>query len=73
VHVDLGRGVLGERPLDQVRDAAGELHHLLAAGDLAEGVGEDLAVLGGDDRRQLGLAGVQQLAEGEQHLGPLGQ
>ena len=59
--------------LEQVRDAAGELHDLLAAADLAERVGEHLAVLGGDDRGELVLAGVQQLAEGEQHLRPLGQ
>ena len=73
VHVDLGRGVLGEPALHQVRDAAGELHDLLAAADLAQRVGEHLAVLGGDDRRQLVLAGVQQLAEREQDRGPLGQ
>ena len=59
--------------LEQVRDAAGELDDLLAAGHLAERVGQHLAVLGGDDRRQLALAGVQQLAEREQDLGPLGQ
>ena len=43
------------------------------ARDLAERVGEHLAVLGGDDRRELLLAGVEQLAEGEQHLGAPGQ
>ena len=59
--------------LDQVRDPAGELDHLLAAGHLAERVGEHLAVLGGDDRGQLVLAGVQQLPEREQDLGPPGQ
>ena len=56
VHVDLGRGVLGEAALHQVRDAAGELDDLLAAAHLAQRVGEHLAVLGGDDRRQLLLA-----------------
>ena len=40
VDVDLGRGVLGEAALEQVRDAAGELDDLLAAADLAERVGE---------------------------------
>ena len=73
VHVDLGRGVLGEAALDQVRDAAGELDDLLAAADLAERVGEHLAVLGGDDRCQLFLARVQQLAESEEDLRALGQ
>ncbi len=38
-----------------------------------ERVGEHLAVFGRDDRRKLALAGVQQLAEGEQDLGALGQ
>ena len=51
VHVDAGRDALGVAALEQVRDAARELDHLLAARDLADGVGEDLAVLGGDDRR----------------------
>ena len=37
------------------------------------GVGEHLAVLGGDDRGELVLAGVEQLAEREQHLGAPGQ
>ena len=59
VHVDAGGGVLGEAALDQVRHAAGELHDLLAAADLAQGVGEHLAVLGGDDLGQLALAGVR--------------
>ena len=35
---------------------------------LAERVGVHLAVLGGDDRGELVLAGVEQLAEGEEHL-----
>ena len=60
-------GLLGEAALEQLRDAAGELDVLQAAGDLAGGVGEHLAVLGGDDRGQLVGAVVQQLAEGEQH------
>jgi len=59
VHIDLGRGVFGEAALQQMRDATGELDDLLTAADLAEGVGEDLAVLGGDDRRQLLLPRVQ--------------
>ena len=50
VGVDAGGDVLGVAALEQVRDAAGELDHLDAAGDLAERVGVDLAVLGGDQR-----------------------
>ena len=73
VDVDLGRGVLGEAALHQVRDAAGELGDLEATGHLAEGVGEDLAVLGGDQRGDVLLALVEQLAELEEHLGALGE
>ena len=73
VDVDLGRGVLGEAALEQMRDAAGELDDLLAAADLAERVGDDLAVLAGDDLGQLALALVEQLAEREQDLGAFGQ
>ena len=72
VHVDAGRDALGVAALEQVRDAAGELHDLEAAGDLAEGVGVHLAVLAGDDRGQLVLAGLEQLAEAEHHAGPGG-
>ncbi len=73
VDVDLRRGVLGEAALEQVRDAAGELGDLEAAGHLAERVGEDLAVLGGDEGGDVLLALVEQLAEREEDLGALGQ
>ena len=73
VDVDLGRGVLGEPALEQMRDTAGELDDLLAARHLAERVGDDLAVLAGDDLGQLALAGVEQFAEVEQDGGALGQ
>ncbi len=64
-------GVLAERALDEVREAGRELDDLLAAQDLAHRVGDDLAVLAGDEAGQLGLAGVQQLTEREQHRLPL--
>ena len=48
VDVDAGRDLLAEAALEQVRDAGGELEVLEAAGDLAERVGRDLAVLGGE-------------------------
>src|SRR6476659_10735261 len=54
-------------------DSAGEFDHFLAAADLAERVGDDLAVLAGDDLGQLTLALVEQLAEGEQKLRAFGQ
>src|SRR6478609_3045955 len=39
-------------------DSAGEFDHFLAAADLTERVGDDLAMLAGDDLGQLTLAGV---------------
>ena len=51
----------------------GELDVLQPAGDLADRVGQHLAVLGGDDRGQVVGPLVQQLAEREEHRGPLGQ
>ena len=49
VDVDPGRGLLGEVALEQRRDPAAVLDHLEPARDLALRVGEDLAVLGGED------------------------
>ena len=48
VAVDPRADVLGDLALEQLRRAGGELDHLDAARDLAQGVGIDLAVLGGD-------------------------
>lgn len=56
-----------------MRYTAGELDDFLAPADLAERIGDDLAVLAGDDLRQLTLARVEQLAEVEQDLRALGQ
>ena len=67
--IDGGRDLVGVLALQQLRDPAGELDHLEAAQDLALGVIEDLAVLGGDDPGELLDVGVEQLAEGEHHLG----
>ena len=56
-----------------MRDAAGEFDDLLAATDLTQGVGDDLAVLAGDDLGKFLLARVEQFADVEQDLGALGQ
>ena len=64
VHVDAGRRLLAELALQQVRDAAGELDVLQAPGHLAQGVGEDLAVLGVRSGQLLAV-GVDQLPEVE--------
>ena len=70
VDVDSRRRLLRVAALQQVRDAAGELDVLQAAGDLAEGVAEHLAVLGGEQRGDLLAVGVDELPEAEHHLGP---
>ena len=53
VDVDARRRLLAEAALDEVRDAARELEVLEAAGDLAERIRRDLAVLRGEERREL--------------------
>ena len=68
VHVDAARRLLAEAALQQVRDAAGELDVLEAAGHLAQRVGQHLAVLGREVRGDLLAVGVDQLAEVEHHL-----
>src|SRR5918996_856906 len=73
VTVDISRHVLGELALEQVRDAAGELDHLNAAGNFAHGVGQHLAVLRRDGARQLMSALVQQGAIGKEDARALGQ
>jgi hypothetical protein len=55
-----------------VREAGGQFHDFLAAGDFTQGIGDHLAVLGGDDLRQFALALVQQFAEAEHDLLALG-
>ena len=70
VHVDPGGDLGAVGSLQQVRDAAGELHALEATGHLAPRVVEHLAVLGGDDRGQVVAVGVDELAKAEQRVGP---
>jgi hypothetical protein len=71
-HVDVRRHRVGELALQDLRDPARELDHLLAARDLTTSVAQDLAVLRRDDRRELVGARVEQLAEAEEHPGALG-
>ena len=56
VHVHAGRDLGRVRTLEQVGDPAGEFDVLEAAGHLAGGVAEHLAVLGRDGGRQVGAA-----------------
>ena len=61
--------LLGELALQQMRDAAGELDDLDAAGDLALGVGKHLAVLFRDRAGQRVVLARQELQELEQDAG----
>ena len=70
IEVDAGAGGIAELALHQVRDAAGELHHLEAALDVALGVGDDLAVLAGEELRELVVIALHELEELEQHPRP---
>ena len=69
VHVDVGRGLLGESALEQRGDAARELDVLDAARDLARRVGAHLAVLRREHGGDLGAVLVEQVTEAEQDLG----
>ena len=60
-----GRDLGAVRALEEVRDAARELDALEAPRDLAPGVVEHLAVLGGDQRGQVVATSVDQLAQSE--------
>ena len=71
VDVDAARDLLAEAALEQVRDAAGELEVLEAARDLAQRVGRDLAVLGGQQRGEVAAMGVDEVPDPEQDLGAL--
>ena len=57
----------------QVCEPARELDALEPTGHLAGGVGQDLAVFGGDARRQVVAMGRHELPHREQHLGALRQ
>ena len=52
-----------------MRDAAGELDHFEPALDVAFGVGEGLAVLGGEQPRQIVILALDQLQEFEHDAG----
>ena len=65
--VDAAPDLLGELAFEEMRDAAGEFDDLGAARHLAGGVGEDLAVLIGDEASQGAGFAVEQFAEFEQN------
>ena len=67
--VDAGTGALGVFALEQVGNAAGELDHFEAALHVALGVGESLAVLGGEKPRQAIELLLRQFEKLHQHAG----
>ena len=67
IDVDARTGAFGVFALERMRDAAGELDHLEPALDVAAGVGEHLAVLGGEQRGELVHARLDQPLELEHH------
>ncbi len=69
VEVDAGPGAFRVLALHQVRDAAGELHHLEPALDVALGVGDGLAVLARQAVGELVVVAVGELEELHQHAG----
>ena len=71
VDVDPARDLLGEAALQEARDAAREFEVLETAGDLAERVRRDLAVLGGQVGGELLAVGLDQVPDPEHDLGPL--
>ena len=64
-----GAGALGIFALQRMRDAAGELDHLEPALDVAPGVGDHLAVLGGEEEREILHILLDQRLEVEHHPG----
>ena len=55
--------MIGEVPFEQLRDATSELNNIDAAHHFALGVGEHLAVLGGDHRGEFVAVLVEQTEE----------
>ena len=64
-----GPALVGELALQQMRDAAGELDDLEAALDIALGVRDRLAVLGGEQPRQRLHLAIDELQKLHHHAG----
>ena len=67
IDVDVRPGAIAEFALQQMRNAAGEFHHFHAALNVALGVGNGLAMLAGQNFRELVVVTLQQLQEFHQH------
>ena len=73
VHVDAVGDLAGEVALHVLGESAGVLDVLESSGQFAFGVGEGLAVFLGDQGRQLVGVLDEELAQGEEHVGALGE
>src|SRR3546814_20650695 len=67
--VEAGAELFGKLAFQHLRDTASELDDLEAADQLALGVGEHLAMLGGDHRRQTVEIALDEVAEAEERAG----
>ena len=67
--VDAGANLFGEFAFEELRDAGGELDVFEAAGGFAAGVGEDFAVLAGEELGYLVQALLEDFAESEEDAG----
>ena len=70
IHVDAGAGAIAVFALQQMRDAAGEFDNLDTALQVAQRIGNGLAVLHGDQRGQFLGMGAGEFEEAHHHAGP---
>ncbi len=69
IKIDAGPGAFGVFALQQMRNAAGELHHFEPALDVAARVGQGLAVLGGEQLGEAVIFLLNQLEKLEHYAG----
>jgi len=69
IHVDTSRCLLGVVTLDELRDATCKLDVLETARDLAERVGQDLAMLSSEQHRDFLAVCVDELTHAEKDFG----
>ena len=73
VHVDPRRRLFREAALQELRNPAAVLDHLETARDLSQRIGKNLAVLGGQDPRNVLAALIDEVANAEEDRRPLRQ
>ena len=70
IDINARAGALGVFALHQVRHTAGEFDHFQTADQIALGVGDDLAMLGGEEMGKLVHLGLDEVLVGHQDPGP---